>query len=612
MTHSQPVGALELRIMATTDLHMHLLGYDYFADRPSARMGLSRTAGLIARARQTARNCLLFDNGDALQGSPMGDYLAEKGNIAPQQRHPAIAAMNALRYDAATVGNHDFSFGLGFLRRTLEGAQFPIVSTNLRPRRPLPVQNHILLERQFHDEHGHPQPIRIGVLGFLPPQTTEWEPDLKSEIEVQDILLAALHGIAALRRQGAHLIVALSHSGIGPLAATPMSENASTALAALPGIDVVIAGHTHRVFPSPDHPQGSGIDAARGTLAGKPAVMPGFWGSHLGLVDLRLEPAAEGWRITDFTCRAQPAGAEDDHPLVTGPALTAHQRTLRHFRRRIGRTEKPLNSYFALIGDDPGLRLVAMAQRWHVRQALRGSCWQDLPILSAAAPFRAGGRGGPQHYTDVPAGRLTLRNIADLYLFPNRICAIHLTGAEVREWLEHSASMFLRVEPGKPDQPLIDPDFPSYNFDIIDGLKWQIDPSLPPRYTPDGRLANRDSHRIGALTHRSRPVTPNQPFILATNSFRLSDCGLFGPATTGRPVILDGASRTRDILRRYVAQRRVLAPEARLGWSFRALPGTSVLFKTGPAAARHLDALSTRVEPAGIGPDGFLHLRLHL
>ncbi|WP_323032722.1 5'-nucleotidase C-terminal domain-containing protein [Paracoccus sp. (in: a-proteobacteria)] len=453
MTHSQPVGALELRIMATTDLHMHLLGYDYFADRPSARMGLSRTAGLIARAPNGAKLPAVRQWPRTARQSN-GRLSGRKGNIAPQQRHPAIAAMNALRYDAATVGNHDFSFGLGFLRRTLEGVEFPIVSTNLRPRRPLPVQNHILLERQFHDEHGQ--------------------------------------------------------------------------------------------------------------------------------------------------------------PLITGPALMAHHRTLRHFRRRIGRTEKPLNSYFALIGDDPGLRLVAMAQRWHVRQALRGSCWQDLPILTAAAPFRAGGRGGPQHYTDVPAGGLTLRNIADLYLFPNRICAIHLTGAEVREWLERSASMFLRVEPGKLDQPLIDPDFPSYNFDIIDGLEWQIDPSLPPRYTPDGGLANGVSHRIGALTHRSRPVAPNHPFILVTNSFRLSDCGLFGPATAGRPVVLDGASRTRDILRRYVAQRRVLAPDARLGWSFRALPGTSVLFRTGPAAARHLDALSTRVEPAGIDPDGFLHLRLHL
>ncbi len=604
--------SMAVRVLATTDLHMHMLGYDYFADRPSGRLGLSRAAALIARARQTARNCLLFDNGDGLQGSPMGDYLAEMDDIGTRQPHPAIAAMNALGYDAATIGNHDFSFGLGFLRRTLEGAEFPVVSTNLRPLRPLPVQTHVLLTRQFRDDQGRPHALRIGVLGFLPPQTVEWERGLKAEIAVQDILLAARTGIATLREQGADLIVALAHSGIGALAPAPMMENAATALAALPGIDVVIAGHTHRVFPSADHPQGPGIDARRGTLAGKPAVMPGFWGSHLGVIDLRLEPLAQGWRIADFTCRAEPVGAEEDHPAVTGPALSAHRQTLRHFSRRIGRTERPLSSYFSLIGEDPGLRLVAMEQRWHVRRALRGTRWQDLPILSAVAPFRAGGRGGPQHYTDVPAGRLTLRNIADLYLFPNRICAIRLTGAELREWLERSASMFLRIEPGKPDQPLIDPEFPSYNFDIIDGLGWQIDLSRPPRYAPDGRLAHPDSHRICALSHRMRPVAPDQPFILVTNSYRLSDSGLFASVAAGRPVLLDGSSPTREVLRRYVAQRRVLAPNPRAGWSFRPLPGTSVLFKTGPAAAGHLDGLSTPVEPAGIAPDGFLRLRLHL
>ncbi|WJS84106.1 bifunctional 2',3'-cyclic-nucleotide 2'-phosphodiesterase/3'-nucleotidase [Paracoccus sp. TOH] len=595
--------------MATTDLHMHVLGYDYLADRPAGHIGLSRAAALIAQARRTAENCLLFDNGDFLQGSPMGDYLAESGGIGP---HPAIAAMNALRYDAATLGNHDFSFGTGFLRRALEGAEFPFAATNLHPVRPLPVSQHLLLERQVRDSRGTARRLRIGVLGFLPPQTVDWEPALRPEIRVADILQAARAGIEALRQQGADLVVALSHSGIGALQPAPMMENAATALAALPGIDLVIAGHTHRVFPSAAHPQGPGIDARRGTLAGKPAVMPGFWGSHLGLIDLRLESAGTGWRIADFTCRAEPVAAEEDHASVSGPALSAHRQTLRHFRRRIGRTERPLSSYFALIGEDPGLRLVAMAQRWHVRRALRGTRWQDLPILSAAAPFRAGGRGGPQHYTDVPAGRLTLRNIADLYLFPNRICAIRLTGAELREWLERSASLFLQVQPGKPDQPLIDPEFPTYNFDVIDGLDWQIDLSLPPRYAPDGALAHADSHRIGAMTHRRQPVAADQQFILVTNSYRLSDCGLFAPVAAGRPVLLDSTSRTREVLRRYVARRRVLAPDARTGWSFRPLPGTSVLFETGPAAAAHLDALGTPVEPAGIGPDGFLRLRLHL
>ena len=613
--HAPPQDAspIALRVMATTDLHMHVLGYDYFANRPSDRLGLSRTAALIARARESAANCLLFDNGDFLQGSPMGDYLAEAGAVGPRRTHPAIAAMNALGYDAGTLGNHDFSFGTDFLRRTLAGADFPFVSTNLRARRPLALQAQVLLQRGLRDADGRRHVLRIGVLGFLPPQTVEWEPGLRGQIEVGDIIKAARLGIAALRGQGADLVIALAHSGIGPAEVGPMAENAATALAALPGIDLLVAGHTHRVFPAPNHPPGPGIDPLRGTLAGKPAVMPGFWGSHLGIIDLRLEPGAAGWRIADFTCRAEPVGSGDEgHPSVTGPALPAHRETLRHFSRRIGRTETPLSSYFSLIGEDPGLRLVTMAQRWHVRRALKGTRWQDLPILSAAAPFRTGGRGGPLHYTDVPAGRLTLRNIADLYLFPNRICAIRLTGAGVREWLERSASMFLQVQPGKPDQPLIDPEFPSYNFDIIDGVDWQLDLSRPPRHAPDGSLAHADSHRVLALSHRGRPVAADQPFILVTNSYRLSDCGLFGPVVAGRPVLLDGTSRTRDVLRRYVARRRVLAPEPRSGWSFRPLPGTSVLFETGPDAATRLHEASAALEPAGLGPDGFLRLRLHL
>ena len=602
---------LDLRIMATTDLHMHVLGYDYFADRPLGRLGLSRTAALIARARRSARNCLLFDNGDFLQGSPMGDYLAEAGDIGPRV-HPAIAAMNALHYDAATLGNHDFSFGMGFLRRTIEGADFPYVATNLMARRPLPCTAAILLERRFTDRQGETQDLRIGVLGFLPPQTVDWEPDLKSEMRIEDILTAARTGIAQLRERGADLIVALSHSGIGALEAMPMMENASTALAALPGIDLVVAGHSHRIFPAPDHPAGPGIDVARGTLAGKPAVMPGFWGSHLGIIDLELQRDAEGWRIAAATSRAEPVTGDEDSAVVALPALNAHRETLRHFRRRVGRTEAPLSSYFTLIGHDPGLRLVAMAQRWHVRRALRGTRWQDLPILSAAAPFRAGGRGGPDHYTDVPAGRLTLRNIADLYLFPNRICAIRLPGADVAEWLERSASLFRQILPGSPDQPLIDPEFPSYNFDVIDGLDWQIDLTQPPRYAPDGRLVHEATRRVCNLSHRGRPIAPDQEFILVTNSYRLSDCGLFAPVASGRPVLLDSTSRTREVLRRYIARRRVLSPDGRTGWSFAPMPGTSVMFATSPAAAPHLEELPTQVEPAGMDDNGFLQLRLHL
>lgn len=607
-------GTLDIRIMATTDLHMHVLGYDYFADRPSQNFGLSRVATLIENARRAARNCLLFDNGDSLQGNPMGDHLAQADVAGLRHRHPVTAALGALRCDAATIGNHDFSYGLGFLRRTITQADFPFVSSNLHSKHLMPHAPHLLLHRRMSDRNGDMHDLRIGVLGFLPPQTVEWEPELRDHIKVEDILIAAQREISILQQKGADLIIALSHSGIGEQIPCPMMENAATALAALPGIDAVIAGHTHRVFPSAQHPTGPGIDPVAGTLAGKPAVMPGFWGSHLGVIDLTLSPAQgpRRWTVTHAHSRALPVSGQDEQPVITQTAATAHRGTLRQYRRQVGRSDRAMSSYFTLIGHDPGLRLVAMAQRWHIRKLLRGTAWESLPILSAVAPFRAGGRGGPEHFTDIPAGRLTLRSLADLYLFPNRICALLIDGAGARSWLERAASQFLRATPGTQDQLLIDPDFPSYHFDLLDGLEWRIDLSQPARHAPDGRVIDATSNRIVDLSHRGRPIADSDPFVLVTNSYRLADNGPFATAIENRPVLVDGTLRTRDVLRRYVMRRRRVAPEAYNGWSFLPMPGTSVLFQTGPGALPQLGQLDRRIDDLGVGPDGFLNLRLHL
>lgn len=613
-TAANPANVVDLRIMATTDLHMHILGYDYFGNRPNAGFGLARVATAIARERESAANCLLFDNGDALQGSPMGDYAAEAD---PQDLplHPAIAAMNALGYDAATLGNHDFSYGLPFLHRILAKADFPIVSSNLISRKRLNIARHMLIARECRDRMGQARMLRIGVLGFLPPQTVTWEPELQGEISIGDIIGTAQEGISELRAAGADLIVALSHSGLGARLAAPMMENAATALADLPGIDVVIAGHTHRVFPCDSHPSGPGIDPLTGTVAQKPCVMAGFWGSHLGVIDLQLLPPChdrEGWRIAASSSRAIAVERIPEDPRISHIAQTAHRGTLRHFKRRVGRTNVPMNSYFTMIGQDSGLRLVAMAQRWHMRELLTGTRWQGLPILSAAAPFRAGGRGGAGHYTDVPSGGLTLRQLADLYLFPNRICALLVSGDDLRCWLERSVSIFYRIAPGQQDQPLINPDYPGYNFDLIDGLRWVLDLAAPPRHGPDGQLLNPDSRRVHDLQYRGRPVASADRFVLVTNSYRLSNSGVFAEIAARCPLILKGKTRTRDILRRYVTRCRAVHPDADLGWQFRPMPGTSVRLGTGPAALPHLPRQNYRIEDIGIAADGFLDLRLHL
>ncbi|WP_299839524.1 bifunctional 2',3'-cyclic-nucleotide 2'-phosphodiesterase/3'-nucleotidase [uncultured Paracoccus sp.] len=611
-------ATLALRIMATTDMHMHVLPYNYLADKPSTRLGLARTASLIEARRSEVANSLLLDNGDFLQGNPLGDYIAEVRGVSSRSPHPAIAAMNAMGYDAGTLGNHDFTFGTGFLRRVLNGAAFPVTVANLMPRSGPGFSPWLMLERKLVDGYGTAYPIRIGVIGFAPPQTVDWDRNLGNELASEDILDSARRLLPRLRAAGADLIIALAHSGIGPIEPTPRIENAATALAALPEIDVIIAGHTHQVFPDPQFPPQPGADPLRGTLMGKPAVMAGFGGSHLGVIDLQLARSDEGsWRVADFTVAAE--AVESKHlPLrrIYSTTIGAHRETLRHIRRRVGRTEAPLNSYFALIGQDPGLRLVAMAQRWHVRRMLRDTEWANLPILSAVAPFRAGGRGGPEYYTDVPIGALTLRNLADLYFYPNRICAIEVTGAQLSGWLERSAGIFQQMQPGLADQPLIDPDFPSYNFDVIDGLGWKVDLTRPRRFHPNGQLLDPETSRIRNLTHHGRPVADEDRFLLATNSYRLATCGLFGPLVGKNRVVLDDEAMTRDVLRRYVRRRRRVLPLDSQHWEFLPVDGASAIFETGPLAVKHLARLENtsdyKAECAGETEDGFIRIRLNL
>ncbi|MGR3450518.1 MAG: bifunctional 2',3'-cyclic-nucleotide 2'-phosphodiesterase/3'-nucleotidase [Paracoccus sp. (in: a-proteobacteria)] len=601
---------MRLRILATSDVHMHLMPYDYLAGRAGSGHGLARAASLIARLRTEVDASILLDNGDFLQGGPMGDVAARQNLLG--RTHPAIAAMNAVGYDAAALGNHDFNYGLTFLRRTSAQARFPMLAANLSLRRGPDFASHVVIERRLTGPDGRGHDLRIGVIGFLPPQTDEWDQDPRAEMQSEDIVDSARRLVPRLRGVGVDLVIALAHSGIGAADPVPRMEHAATALAALPGIDVVIAGHTHEVFPSARWHGRQGIDAARGTLAGKPAVMPGFGGSHVGIVDLKFTADPDGaLHVADFRVRAEPVAPDvPASPLVLRPLREAHRETVRQLSISIGRTETPLCSHFTVIGLDTGLRLVNRAQRWHVRQQLAGTRFADLPVLSASAPYRAGGRGGVDNFTDIAAGRIDQRHLTDLYSFPNRITAIRLNGRQLGDWLERSASMFNHILPGHVDQPLLDPNFPAYNFDVIEGVEWRIDLSKPPRFYPDGRLASAGSRRIFDLRWRGRPVTEDQEFILATNSYRLASCGLFSPLVPSDSVVLGRDALTLDVLRRYVRrQRRLRMPEA-AHWRFAPLPGASALFETTPAALDRPLPSPYRLEPAGTSPAGFALVRL--
>ncbi|RVB69316.1 twin-arginine translocation signal domain-containing protein, partial [Mesorhizobium sp. M7A.F.Ca.CA.002.04.1.1] len=279
-----------LRIMETTDIHVNVLPYDYYADKANDTLGLSRTASLIDAVRKEAVNSMLIDNGDLLQGNPMGDYIAYEKGLKDGDLHPIMKGMNLLGYECSTLGNHEFNYGLSFLDKVLAGANFPFVCANLirgtelaaNPRDDkLYLKPYVILDKKIKDGSGAEQPIRIGIIGFVPPQIMVWDlKNLEGNVKTRDIVEAAKAWVPQMKEAGADIVIALSHSGID-VKHGDMMENASFFVAGVAGIDAVFTGHQHLVFPGKkDFQSLDGVDTQKGTLQGKPAVMGGFWGSH--------------------------------------------------------------------------------------------------------------------------------------------------------------------------------------------------------------------------------------------------------------------------------------------------------------------------------------------
>ncbi len=619
-----------LRIMETTDIHVHVFPYDYYADKPRDTVGLSRTASIINEIRSEATNSILVDNGDFLQGNPMGDYIAYERGMKEGDAHPIITAFNIVGYDAATLGNHEFNYGMDFLEKSLAGAEFPVVLANVskaqgatpRDDKTL-IKPYAIIDREIEMGDGTKHSIKIGVIGFTPPQIMNWDrKHLEGNVQTRDIVETARAYVPEMKEQGCDLVIALSHSGIGDANHVDGMENASVVLAGVDGIDALVTGHNHLVFPSPTFSDRPGIDVEKGTLMGKPAVMGGFWGSHLGLLDLLLEREGNEWRVITTTSEARAISQRNEDRSITAlvgddqkvldSVAKYHDETLAYVRRAVGKTSAPLHSYFALVADDPSVQIVSIAQKWYVEEMLKGTEHEGLPILSAAAPFKAGGRGGPDYYTDVPVGDVAIKNVADLYLYPNTVRAVRVNGVQLRGWLERSAGMFNTIESGSEDAVLLNPEFPSYNFDVMDGVTYQIDLSQPSRFGPKGEVANPDAARIVNLSFQGEPVTDDMEFIIATNNYRASGGGSF-PGALGDTIVFEAPDTNRDVIVRYIVEQGTINPKADANWSFAPLENTTVLFETGPKARDYIgDVKGVSIEDAGEGTDGFAAFRIKL
>ncbi len=565
----------QIGVLETTDLHSNVMSYDYYKLAPDPNLGLERAATLIRDARKEFANTLLFDDGDTIQGTALADYQALVKVPACDQELAIYKAMDALGYDAGTIGNHEFNYGLKFLSQVTgtpfdvagipvehcKGPNYPFVLSNVfsaKTGKPLYAPWRILARRihvRTPDGSEREAVIHIGLLGFTPPPIMDWDKrNLEGKVTVMGVVEAARKYVPELRKAGADIVIAIAHGGINVSPYTADMENAGWYLAKVPGIDAILLGHSHDIFPNQNDAKSRfahlpDVDNTHGFVHDVPAVMGDYYGKGIGLIDLALVYRDGGWRVdralthSEVRLVRKPDGSHTAaDPEIARLVATEHAATIAYVRTPIGTSDFAMTSYFTDVGDVTALQPINLAQRDYVQKYIKANLpkYADVPVLSAAAPFK-GGFGGADDYTDVPAGPLALNNAADLYLYPNTLTAVKTTGAGVTAWLEKSASRFDRIDPAKTaPQELVNRRFPSYNFDVIQGgLSYAIDVTKP------------QGERIGNLRYANRPVRSDEPFIVVTNNYRASGGGRF-PGLDGKNIVVSAPDANRDVLIAYI------------------------------------------------------------
>lgn len=572
----------QLQILATSDMHDYLMNYDYYTTSESNSLGLVKLASLIKEFRGEQDNVVLVDNGDLIQGNPLGDYFARVKPVQAGTAHPAYLALGELGYDAAGLGNHEFNYGLDFLKQIIKDSPVPIINANIYNAQT--SQNefkpYVIVTKRIVDEKGVGQDIRVGIISFVPTQILNWDKlQLEGKVTVEDIKACAEKFIPIMKSEGADIIVALAHSGYGSNEGyVENGENVAYYLTLLEDIDVVIVGHSHDTFPSEDFIESSGyekVDLARGTINDTFTVQPGKYAEGLGVITLQIQKQDDQYEITDGSTSVISAQDVANDTELEALLMPYHNQVVAYVNEPVGEITAPINSFFALVSDNAGVQLISNAQIDYAKQAVEQYeeliPYKDLPILSAAAPFKAGlSKDGTKadDYVIIPAGNVAIKDVASLYKYPNTVSILKLKGSEVRQWLEMSAGLYNRINEGaEGNQVLLNNQFAAYNFDTIDGVTYEIDVTQPARYDTEGNLVDANASRIVNLKYNGEALNDEQEFLIVTNNYRAGGGGNF-PIFNGEtsPVIYSSSDETRQIVADYIIKKGIITPEADNNW----------------------------------------------
>ncbi|MEU6550363.1 5'-nucleotidase C-terminal domain-containing protein [Streptomyces sp. NPDC046915] len=540
-------------ILGTTDLHSHVFDWDYYkdaaySDKAGNSVGVARVATLVKQQREAKGedHVLLVDAGDIIQGTSLAYYFARVDPITDGVQHPMAVAMNHMRYDAAALGNHEFNYGIDVLRRFEKQCRFPLLGANALDAKTLRPAFAPYTVKKIRVP-GAPD-IKVGILGLTNPGIAIWDKDnVSGKMVFPGLVEQAKKYVPRLRALGCDVVFLTDHSGLDGSTsygdALPYVENASNLVAEqVPGIDAILVGHTHVDVPS---------YTVKNEQTGEDVLLsePYCWGYRLSVFDFELELRHGQWKVTGKKAQTLNANTVDEDPEIKKLLAADHELVVKYVNTAVGTCTEDLSAAESCWKDVPIMDFIHKVQADTVKAGL-STADAALPLISVAAPF--------SRTADIPAGNVTIKDIAGLYIYDNTLYGKKLTGAQLKDYLEYAAKYYHQVPSGTAvDTATLTGanSFLDYMYDTAAGVDYEID------------IAQADGSRIKNLTYAGAPVTDDQVFVVAVNNYRANG-GSGYPHISSAEIAYSSTNEIRQLMIDYVTAKKTLDPKdfAAVNW----------------------------------------------
>ncbi|MFF3206038.1 bifunctional metallophosphatase/5'-nucleotidase [Streptomyces sp. NPDC002962] len=538
-----------LTVLGTTDLHGHVFNWDYFKDAEykdaaGNAQGLARVSTLVnqIRAEKGRENTLLLDAGDTIQGTPLTYYYAKVDPITAKGGpvHPMAQAMNAIGYDAAALGNHEFNYGIETLRKFESQLRFPLLGANAVDAKTLKPAFAPYVIKTFCVK-GAP-PVKVAVLGLTNPGIAIWDKAyVQGKLAFPGLEEQAAKWVPKLKSLGADVVIVSAHSGSSGTSSygdqLPYVENSAALVAQqVPDIDAILVGHAHVEIP-----ELKVVNAK----TGKTVVLsePLAYAERLSVFDVELVFEKGRWAVESVASKVLNSNTVADDPKITKLLGDEHAKVVAYVNQVVGSATETLTTVEARYKDAPIIDLITKVQEDVVKAALAGTSYASLPVIAQASPF--------SRTSEIPAGEVTIRDLSSLYVYDNTLVAKLMTGAQVRAYLEYSAQYFVQTAAGA----VVDTEKltnaagrPDYNYDYVSGLVYEID------------IAQAAGSRIKNLTYNGAALDDAQQFVLAVNNYRANGGGAF-PHVASAQELWSESTEIRTRISEWVTAKGVLDPK---------------------------------------------------